>query len=81
VEEIGIDTIHAHNLGLANSLLAQIGMEPRNSAIVSIDLGEAFDPGRLDGLTVAFRSGRLRVGFHLYNTDNDVARLVEAIKR
>ena len=81
VEEIGIDAIHAHNLGLANSLLAQIGMEPRNSAIVSIDLGEAFDPGRLDGLRVAFRSGRLRVGFHLYNTDNDVARLVEAIKR
>lgn len=80
VEEIGIDTIHAHNLGLANSLLEQLGKAPTESAIVSLDLGEAFDPGRLRDLRVAFRSGRLRVGFHLYNTDNDVARLVEAIR-
>ena len=81
VNEIGIETIHAHNLGLANSLLEQLGKAPTDSAIVSIDLGKGFDPGRLEGLSVAFRSGRLRVGFHLYNTEDDVARLVEAIRR
>jgi selenocysteine lyase/cysteine desulfurase len=81
VEEIGIETINAHNLGLANSLLEQLGQVPTDSAIVSIDLGEGFDPGRLEGLRVAFRSGRLRVGFHLYNTEDDVARLVEAVRR
>ena len=77
--EIGVDTIHAHNIGLANSLLSQLGKEPTDSAVVSLDLEEGFDPGRLDGLRVAFRSGHLRAGFHLYNTDEDVARLVDAI--
>jgi selenocysteine lyase/cysteine desulfurase len=81
VNEIGIETVHAHNLGLANSLLDQLGKAPADSAIVSIDLGKGFDPVRLEGLSVAFRSGRLRVGFHLYNTDDDVLRLVEAIRR
>jgi selenocysteine lyase/cysteine desulfurase len=81
VNEIGIETIHAHNLGLANSLLEQLGNAPTDSAVVSMDLGEGFDPGRLEGLNVAFRSGRLRVGFHLYNTEDDVARLVEAVRR
>jgi len=81
VDEIGTDAIHAYDLRLANSLLTQLGLKPGESAIVSIDLGEGFDARKFDGFRVAFRSGRLRVGFHLYNTDDDVARLVEAIRR
>lgn len=77
--DIGVDTIHAHNVGLANSLRTQLGMGPNDSAIVSLDLGAGFDPARLDGLRTAYRAGRLRVGFHLYNNDEDVARLVAAI--
>jgi len=80
VDEVGVHAIHAHNVALANSLLAQLGKEPADSAVVSLDLEGGFDPGRLDGLRVAFRSGHLRVGFHLYNTDADVARLADAIK-
>ena len=34
VAEIGVDTIHAHNIGLANSLLTQLGKEPTESAVV-----------------------------------------------
>lgn len=76
---IGIEAIHAHNVGLANALLNDLGMELSDSAIVSVDLGAGFDVERLDGLHVAFRAGRLRVGFHLYNTSEDVARLVAAL--
>ncbi len=81
LDEVGIDTIHAHNVGLANSLLTELDLEPMDSAIVSLDLEPGFDSERLDGLSVAYRAGRLRVGFHLYNNAQDVARLVEAIKR
>lgn len=79
VDQVGIDAIHDHNVGLANSLLTRLGMEPTDSAIVSLDLGAGFDSDRFDGLSVAFRAGRLRAGFHLYNTTDDVARLVAAI--
>ena len=37
-----------------------------------------FDDARLGGLHTAYRAGKLRAGFHLYNTEEDVARLVEA---
>jgi len=77
----GIHASHAHNVGLANSFLGQLGMEPTDSAIVSLDLGAGFDGARLDGMSVAYRAGRLRVGFHLYNTNEDVSRLVAAIQR
>ena len=79
--DVGVDAIHDHNVGLANSLLGQLGMEPADSAIVSLDLGRDFDRSKLDGLRVAYRAGRLRVGFHLYNTSDDVSRLVAAIKQ
>jgi selenocysteine lyase/cysteine desulfurase len=79
--EVGVDAIHDHNVGLANSFLRQLGREPTDSAIVSLDLGPDFDRSRLDGLMVAYRAGRLRVGFHLYNTSDDVSRLVAVIRR
>jgi selenocysteine lyase/cysteine desulfurase len=80
LNEVGIGRIHAHDVGLANALRTELGMEPSDSAMVSLDLGPDFDAVRLDGLKTAFRAGRLRVGFHLYNTEDDVDRLVTALK-
>ena len=48
--------------------------------MVSLELAPDFDPARLDGLKTAFRVGRLRVGFHLYNTENDLDRVVATLK-
>ncbi|MCL1593508.1 MAG: aminotransferase class V-fold PLP-dependent enzyme [Actinomycetia bacterium] len=76
---IGVEAIHDHNIGLANSLLSQLGYPSSNSAIVSLDLDPNFPQARLDGLRVAYRAGRLRVGFHLYNSAGDVASLVRAL--
>lgn len=81
LSDIGVKAIHDHNVGLANELLANLDLPPTNSAIVSLDLDPDFDSRRLSGLTTAYRSGRLRVGFHLYNTSEDVARVVAAIKK
>ncbi|MCL1693445.1 MAG: aminotransferase class V-fold PLP-dependent enzyme [Actinomycetia bacterium] len=81
VDAIGIDAIHDHNVDLANSFLTQLGMEPSNSAIVSLDLGADFEAASLDGFSTAYRSGRLRVSFHLYNTGEDVNRLARVTNR
>lgn len=37
IEQIGIEAIHAHDVGLANRLRAGLELVPGNSAIVSID--------------------------------------------
>lgn len=79
LEHIGVEAIHDHDVRLANSLRTQLGYEPSNSAIVSLDLDPDFPSQRLDGLKVAYRAGRLRVGFHCYNTSADVTRLVHAL--
>jgi selenocysteine lyase/cysteine desulfurase len=47
--------------------------------MVSLELAPEFDARRLEGLRTAFRAGRLRVAFHLYNSEEDVARLVAAL--
>ena len=78
---LGVEAIHAHNVGLANMLLTELGMEQTGSAIVSLAVPADFDPERLAGLATAYRAGRLRVGFHLYNTVDDVARLLSALRR
>ncbi|MCP3976871.1 MAG: aminotransferase class V-fold PLP-dependent enzyme [bacterium] len=78
--QVGVEAIHSHNVGLANTLLSELDLPPSNSAIVSLDLDATFDQERLSGLSTAYRAGRLRVGFHLYNSLEDVARIVAAIK-
>lgn len=79
IEEVGVEAIHDHDLHLANRLREGLGIESGNTPIVSLDLPADFDQTRLDGLVAAYRAGRLRVGFHLYNTDQDVAAVVEAV--
>ena len=78
--EVGVGTIHEHDVGLANELRAGLDMGPGDSAMVSLELGSDFDGSRLSGLRTAFRAGRLRVGFHLYNTSDDVERLLRALR-
>jgi selenocysteine lyase/cysteine desulfurase len=80
INELGVESIHQHNVGLANTLLTELGREPTGSAIVSLPLPADFDPNRLEGLATALRAGRLRVGFHLYNTAEDVAKLLAALR-
>ena len=79
LDEVGIEGIHRHDLHLADTVRVELGLEPADSAMVSLELSTGFDPGRLDGMRTAFRAGRLRAGFHLYNTEDDVERLLSAV--
>ncbi|WP_017543151.1 aminotransferase class V-fold PLP-dependent enzyme [Nocardiopsis prasina] len=78
--EVGPQTVHEHDVALADRFRDAMGLEGTGSAIVSLPVPEG-TAERLGeaGIAAAVRDGRLRVGFHLYNTDEDVDRLVSAL--
>jgi selenocysteine lyase/cysteine desulfurase len=74
--DIGIETIHEHNLRLANRFRAGLGLEPGDSAIVSAELPEAEELLSGTRAMAAARAGLLRTSWHVYNTDDDVEELL-----
>ncbi|RIJ70157.1 aminotransferase class V-fold PLP-dependent enzyme [Nakamurella silvestris] len=79
--EVGIETLHSHAVGLANRFRAGIGLGAGDSAIVSLAVTEGVPPAlKAAGIAGAFRAGRLRVGFHLYNTAEDADAAAEVIR-
>jgi selenocysteine lyase/cysteine desulfurase len=79
VLEIGVERIHAHDVGLANRYRAGIGLEPADSAIVCADLPGAAERLERAGIVAALRSGRLRTSWHVYNDERDVDRVLEVL--
>jgi len=51
----------------------------QDSAIVSIPIADAADKLRAASIRASVRAGAVRVGFHLYNTENDLDRLLDAL--
>jgi selenocysteine lyase/cysteine desulfurase len=78
VERIGVDRIGEHNVALANRFRAGLGLEPRGSAIVSVDV-EGSERLEAAGIRAAVRAGGLRVSFHLYNTPEHVDAALAAL--
>jgi selenocysteine lyase/cysteine desulfurase len=79
VEAIGVQEIWRHDLALANRFRAGLGLEPSDSAIVSVDLPGAAERLEAAGIVAAVRGGRLRTSWHVYNTEDDVDRVLEAV--
>ena len=79
LEEVGVAAIHAHDVALADRLLAGLGLEPRGSAIVSLDLADASERLAAAGIAVSSRAGRTRLSFHLTTTDDDVDSALRAL--
>lgn len=86
VEELGVDAVRAHDLALAERFragLAEAGHTPLpapGSPIVSVPgLGHRRPELARAGIQVSDRAGRLRASFHLYNTADDVDRLLDAL--
>ncbi|MGW0247330.1 aminotransferase class V-fold PLP-dependent enzyme [Nocardia goodfellowii] len=85
IEELTIEKIHGHNLGLAERFRAgvvDLGYQPlaQASAIVTVPGADAAAE-RLEQAEVlaSARAGGLRFSFHLYNTDTDVDRALAAL--
>jgi selenocysteine lyase/cysteine desulfurase len=79
LNEIGVEAINAHNVGLANRFRAGLGLEPSNSAIASVDYAGTLEQLQAAGIQAAQRGGRVRVGFHLYNDEEDADRAVDVL--
>jgi selenocysteine lyase/cysteine desulfurase len=72
VERIGVESIRAHNVALANRFLAGLGRPPGDSAIVTVDVPGAEEKLNRAGVRAAVRAGRVRASFHVYSTVDDV---------
>jgi selenocysteine lyase/cysteine desulfurase len=74
--------VEAHTVELANRLRAELGLPPSDSAIVSIPAADAADAANAlqrAGIRASVRGGATRVGFHLYNTEADLDRLLHVL--
>lgn len=93
-DRFGVDAVFARNIELTDKLrdrLAEIGRHPIDlpranlSTIVAIPLDQADPVALLDRLknqavVCAARDGNLRVSVHFYNNDDDIERLIAALK-
>lgn len=77
----GLDraAVHAHCTGLADALRAGLGLEPAGSAIVAVRTPGAQQRLAAAGVVGSARAGAARLAFHLYNTDADVHRALDAL--
>jgi selenocysteine lyase/cysteine desulfurase len=79
LNEIGVETVHAHDLALANRFRRGLGEPEGNSAIVTSAIEGATEKLARAGIMAASRAGRLRASFHLYNTEADVDAALNAL--
>jgi selenocysteine lyase/cysteine desulfurase len=79
--EVGPGTLHGHAVGLADRFRAGIGAPPGDSAIVSLVAAPGTAEAMADaGVVASVRAGRLRLSFHVNNTDDDVDRAVAVLR-
>ena len=80
--QVGTQALHRHALGLANRFRAGIGLEPGDSAIVSLATnGTAADAMAAARITGSARAGRLRLSFHVSTGDQDADLAADVLRR
>ncbi|MDL4821769.1 aminotransferase class V-fold PLP-dependent enzyme [Actinomadura opuntiae] len=73
IERVGVAAIHEHDVALARRFQAALGLEPGDSAIVSVPVTDGTaDLLHANGVIASVRAGRLRCAFHLSTTEADV---------
>jgi selenocysteine lyase/cysteine desulfurase len=77
--DIGTDRIHEHDVGLANLFRQGLDLEPGDSAIVAAEMPGAEERLRETAVMAAARAGMLRTSWHLYNTEDDVERVLAVL--
>lgn len=71
--------VEAHTLGLASRLRTELRLPQEPSAIVSVPTTST-DKLAEAGIRASIRAGAVRVGFHLYNTEDDLDRLLDVLR-
>jgi selenocysteine lyase/cysteine desulfurase len=76
---LDIKQVHDHCTRLADATLTGLGLPAQGSAIISIDLPDAASRLASAGVKASTRAGRVRMAFHLYNTEEDVNVVLGAL--
>jgi selenocysteine lyase/cysteine desulfurase len=81
LERVGVDALHAHALAVEAAFAAAAGLEPAGRAIRALAADEQV-PHLLarHGIVAAERAGRLRVSFHVNNTEQEAAEAGEVLR-
>lgn len=74
------ERVRAHCVGLADRFRLGLGEAPGDSAIAVARHPEAAARLAEAGVTASVRRGAVRVGFHLYNTEDDVDLALRALR-
>jgi len=77
--QLDTNHIYEHNVALANSLLAKLGLPAQDSAIITLEHPNATELLKRAGVRTAVRAGKVRASFHLYNDEEDVDMAVLAL--
>jgi selenocysteine lyase/cysteine desulfurase len=76
---LDLHEVRAHGVGLANRLREAVGLPEGNSPIVALPVADGVERLARSGVVASARAGHTRVGFHIYNTEADVDRVVRAL--
>jgi len=77
---LGVDVINRHNVSLANRLRCGLDMLPSNSAIVALPWQGAAQKLAASGVVASEWRGKLRLSFHLGNSEEDVKAALEVLR-
>lgn len=77
---LDIEAVRDHCVGLADGLLVALGLAPKGSAIVSLDIPDAAEKLAAAGVKSSVRAGRVRLACHLYNTAGDIESVLSALR-
>lgn len=75
LEQVGVEALHGHALAVEEAFARAAGLEPVGRAVRALT-ADAEVPGLLarHGIVAAERAGRLRVSFHVNNTEEEAQR-------
>jgi selenocysteine lyase/cysteine desulfurase len=79
LHHVGIETIHRHDVGLANALRGRLGLPDGNSAILTVSAADSMERLHAAGIKASMRAGAVRLSFHLHNTGADVDAVARAL--
>lgn len=77
--ELGLERIHAHDVALARSVRAALGLPENGSAIVTLRHPQAAERLTRAGINATVRDGRARLAFHIHNHAGEADRVIEAL--
>lgn len=77
---LDMEAVRDHCVGLADGLLVALGLAPKGSALVSLDIPDAADVLADAGVKFSVRAGRVRLSCHLYNTAGDIESVLAALR-